>query len=458
MVTNRDGGANQGSAVNQDRAVHQENTADQDGKRFASAVIDPIAFVEKAIIAVPAVRFALGVGGIGAIVAIVAGFRLDYRVAIFGTLIVFALMFLLVLFANLTKTAKKNLYGPTMFVTWAFLLMVIATTFFIMTCFFFKWPRSLDFEVPASTVSLTAVDENLRLADLPGASRILPDRTSSPANLAKAIRESPSLSLTRSTLDLEDVETSAVFVFSKLEIGQNSKIVLYNRDVTFVVDELVAGGGRIVAFDDMAPAIGGHGVDAAAIGQPGGSGGAAFSAGSVRLVVLGQIRGKLNVDLSGPAGGAGGRGAQGAVGRPGPAGANGQDQRGLLGGGGCLRGGSPGGSGARGQQGAPGGDGGRGGNGGNITILAMADAVVRNDLVSFESQGGKGGVPGFGGSGGVGGPGGPGGQRSRFCSGGPDGQRGDQGPPGQEGNRGEPGNEGQMTIERQELSRLADVL
>jgi len=60
----------------------------------------PGSFLKEAIKAVPAVKYALGVGGIAAVVAIIAGFHLDYRVAVFGTVIVFALMFVLLVFAR----------------------------------------------------------------------------------------------------------------------------------------------------------------------------------------------------------------------------------------------------------------------------------------------------------------------------------------------------------------------
>jgi len=48
---------------------------------------------------VPAVKFALGVAGVAAVVAIVGGFE-DYRVAVFGTTIMFGLMFVLLAGGN----------------------------------------------------------------------------------------------------------------------------------------------------------------------------------------------------------------------------------------------------------------------------------------------------------------------------------------------------------------------
>ena len=44
-------------------------------------------FLKEAIRAVPAVKYAMGVGGVAAVVAIVAGLKIDYRVAVFGTVI-----------------------------------------------------------------------------------------------------------------------------------------------------------------------------------------------------------------------------------------------------------------------------------------------------------------------------------------------------------------------------------
>ena len=57
--------------------------------------LSPITILKDARESVPAVKFA---SGIAAVVAIVVGFQLDYRIAIFGSVIVLGLMFVLVIF------------------------------------------------------------------------------------------------------------------------------------------------------------------------------------------------------------------------------------------------------------------------------------------------------------------------------------------------------------------------
>ena len=99
--------------------------------------------VQDAIKAVPAVRYALGIGGIAALVALIGGLGVDYRVALFGTLITLGLSFVLVLFARMSEFAGAAFYLPIMVATWSFLVLTIASSVGLATSFFFQWP--LDF-------------------------------------------------------------------------------------------------------------------------------------------------------------------------------------------------------------------------------------------------------------------------------------------------------------------------
>ena len=56
----------------------------------------------------PAVKYALGVAGITAVVAIVPGLKLSPQFAVFGTLIVFGLVFILVLFSQYASTKAQT--------------------------------------------------------------------------------------------------------------------------------------------------------------------------------------------------------------------------------------------------------------------------------------------------------------------------------------------------------------
>ncbi|MCP4990584.1 MAG: hypothetical protein GY928_32460 [Colwellia sp.] len=110
--------------------------------------------VHEALKAVPAIRYALGLAGIGAAVAIVAGFQLDFRVAIFGTIIMIALMFVLLVFAKLVAIAKaKNVredifVNPALVATWAFLILTIVSSALLMTSYFFVWPITIKNYLP----------------------------------------------------------------------------------------------------------------------------------------------------------------------------------------------------------------------------------------------------------------------------------------------------------------------
>src|SRR4051812_41155692 len=116
---------------------------DDPNKKGLSIPISPWAVLQAAITAVPAVKYALGVAGIGVVVALIAGFQTDPRIAVFGIIIVIALMFILLVFARLTEVAPKHLILPALALTWGFLFITIGVTFLLVTGYFFAWPRPL---------------------------------------------------------------------------------------------------------------------------------------------------------------------------------------------------------------------------------------------------------------------------------------------------------------------------
>src|SRR4051812_49204089 len=83
----------------------------------------PYRILREAIRAVPAVKYALGVAGIVAAVAIVAAFGLDLRIAAFGTIITFVLMVVLVVFAKFSTTAPRHFLVPILVMMWSFLIL-----------------------------------------------------------------------------------------------------------------------------------------------------------------------------------------------------------------------------------------------------------------------------------------------------------------------------------------------
>ena len=100
--------------------------------------------LREAIRAVPAVKYALGIAGIVSAIAIVTGgFRIDPRIAVFGTVIMFVLMTVLVLFARLSTTPHHALGIAVIVLVWFSLLLTMFTATGLFTSVFFHWPLDL---------------------------------------------------------------------------------------------------------------------------------------------------------------------------------------------------------------------------------------------------------------------------------------------------------------------------
>lgn len=105
----------------------------------------PIEFLREAIKAVPAVKYALGVGGIIATVAIVYSFKLDPRIAAFGAIVMLILMGVLVIFARMASLASTRMTLPAIVFTWFVLLIFIAVSVLLFTSVFFQKPLDLSY-------------------------------------------------------------------------------------------------------------------------------------------------------------------------------------------------------------------------------------------------------------------------------------------------------------------------
>jgi hypothetical protein len=105
--------------------------------------LNPYGLLRESIRAVPAVKYALGVAGIVSAIAIVSAFGMDLRIAGFGTIITFALMVVLVVFAKLSTTAPRHFLVPVLLLMWSFLVLTIATAFLLFSSVFFNRPVDL---------------------------------------------------------------------------------------------------------------------------------------------------------------------------------------------------------------------------------------------------------------------------------------------------------------------------
>ena len=99
--------------------------------------------LKRAITAVPAVKYALGIAGIAAALAIIKTFLTEPRVALFGTIIMIILMVILFVFAKLAAVAKKEIRHAIIVLVWFSLLIFIATSIFLFTSVFLNWPKNL---------------------------------------------------------------------------------------------------------------------------------------------------------------------------------------------------------------------------------------------------------------------------------------------------------------------------
>lgn len=111
---------------------------------------NPLAFAQTflgdAIKAVPAVKYALGVGGLASVVAIVTGrfgLGLDPKFAVIGGGVMIVMMVVLVIFARGTEIVGESFRYPVMALTWFALLLFMAASTLLFTSVFFTWPLDL---------------------------------------------------------------------------------------------------------------------------------------------------------------------------------------------------------------------------------------------------------------------------------------------------------------------------
>lgn len=118
----------------------------------------PYTILKDAIKAVSVVKYALGVAGIAGTVAIVAGFQINYQVAVFGTLIMLGFMFVLLVFSAATKyVTGKPFYYLVLTLTWCFTIVAMSVAALLLTSYFFMWPRGIDEYLPSKSTPTPAV-------------------------------------------------------------------------------------------------------------------------------------------------------------------------------------------------------------------------------------------------------------------------------------------------------------
>jgi len=110
----------------------------------------PIQFIREASKAVPAIKYAIGIGGIAATISLVYSFKIDPRVAVIGAIIMLLLMGVLVVFARASSLASEKFAKPALVFTWFTLLLFMAVSIFLVGSVFFKWPVDLQCWITAN--------------------------------------------------------------------------------------------------------------------------------------------------------------------------------------------------------------------------------------------------------------------------------------------------------------------
>lgn len=104
----------------------------------------PTAFLQEAVRQVPALRYAIGVGGIAAVVSVVlTAWKLEPQTAILGGLVVFAGMVVLVIFAALSRTGPRVLRPLALTLAWSFLVIALGVAVLFVSCAFYDRPKNL---------------------------------------------------------------------------------------------------------------------------------------------------------------------------------------------------------------------------------------------------------------------------------------------------------------------------
>ncbi len=114
---------------------------------------DPLKTLTVAIKHVPAVKWAMGVLGVAAAVAVAVAFFANPISALAGTVIMIFLMILLFLFSIIMKVGPTGLHTPAIVLVWAALGLVLVYAVLITTAIFFEVPRPF----PEIVNSITSV-------------------------------------------------------------------------------------------------------------------------------------------------------------------------------------------------------------------------------------------------------------------------------------------------------------
>jgi hypothetical protein len=105
--------------------------------------VAPMAVLREAIRHVPALKFALGITAICASLAVIKSFNLDFRIAVFGVVVMLILMTVLSVFARQLSMPARDVFPLAKFFAWFCVSLVVATAIALFTSVFWNWPVPL---------------------------------------------------------------------------------------------------------------------------------------------------------------------------------------------------------------------------------------------------------------------------------------------------------------------------
>ena len=133
-------------------------------------MLSPELILKEALKAVPQLKWALGIAGIVAIIAIVEiGWKVNPMIAVLGTVVMLVLMAVLVLFARLSTATPVEFIWAIQVFMWSSLCLTIATASLLFTSVFFSWPlnfRNNDDRYPAIAKGYRPAKDDREVWDL----------------------------------------------------------------------------------------------------------------------------------------------------------------------------------------------------------------------------------------------------------------------------------------------------
>jgi hypothetical protein len=161
----------------------------------------PPSLLKQAIKAVPAVKWALGVGGIIALIAIVSSFGIGFKVAILGSVVMFVLMAMLVVFGSLAGQKSSSFHMPALVFTWFSLILVMATASALFIAVFWGNPEEIRMRLGIQSAPAQTTDLGTSRATVPATvpaavpatttTEKVSAKTSEPSTSPTAAKETP---------------------------------------------------------------------------------------------------------------------------------------------------------------------------------------------------------------------------------------------------------------------------